>query len=437
MTDLLPPPAAPPTLLDRLLSPFARFLRLSSAGGILVLIATVAALLIANSPWHQAFEHALHTPLGIAIGGRLHELSLAHLINDGLMCVFFLLVGLEIKRELLIGELSSPRKAALPLIAAAGGMLVPAALYTAFNFDGSGERGWGIPMATDIAFALGVLRLTGRFPPAVFVFLAALAIADDLGAVIVIALFYTGHLSWTALASAAAAFLALLLLGRWRIAHPLPYALLGLVLWAAMLHSGVHATVAGVLLAAAIPLAGPVPPAQALAWAAEAARQPASESAHGELVERLINGLGSARSPLVAWEQALGPWVNFVIVPLFALANAGVVFDRQMLDAFGNTIFWGVFFGLLLGKPVGIVGASLLAVRLGWAALPGGLTRAALFAAGVLGGIGFTMALFITALAFGEQGLELQAVAKAGILGGSLIAGVLGFLLCRRLTPER
>ncbi|MCX8039202.1 MAG: Na+/H+ antiporter NhaA [Planctomycetota bacterium] len=432
MSGIAPAPEAPPSLLARLLSPFARFLRSSSAGGVLVLVCTVIALLIANSPWHAAFAHWLHTPLGIAVGGRLHELSLAHFINDGLMCLFFLMVGLEIKRELLIGELSEPRKAALPLIAAAGGMLVPAAIYTAFNFQGEGERGWGIPMATDIAFALGVLRLTGRFPPAVFVFLAALAIADDLGAVLVIALFYTGHLSWSALGLAAASFLALLLLGRARVTQPLPYVLLGLVLWAAMLHSGVHATVAGVLLAAAIPLQGPVAPADAVQWAGRTCAQDAPAA---ETVERLINGLSSARSPLVAWEQALGPWVNFVIVPLFALANAGVVFDRQMLEALGNTIFWGVFCGLLLGKPVGIVGASLLAVRLGWAALPGGLTRAALVAAGVLGGIGFTMALFITALAFGEQGLDQQAIAKAGILAGSLVAGVLGFVLCRRLTP--
>ena len=421
--------------IQKLISPFTRFLHLSSAGGILVVVCTVIALVVANSQAHAVFDHLLHYPIGLRLGGELYEKSLWHLINDGLMAVFFLLVGLEIKRELVIGELREPRKAALPLFAAIGGMAVPAAIFAALNHGGPGASGWGIPMATDIAFALGIMRLSGRVPATLLVFLAALAIIDDLGAVVVIALFYTSTIALPALLLAGIAFACLLVLGRCGVRHPLPFILGGIVLWLGILNSGVHATVAGVLLALTIPLRGAVDPDRTIAWSAEFAAAETATPNNAETVEKLAFGINRGRSPLVSWEHALGPWVNFLVVPIFALANAGVVFDRAMLAAFADPVFWGTTLGLVLGKPIGVVGASLLAVRLGIAALPAGMDRGGLLAAGVLAGVGFTMAIFISGLAFGEADPAHQAIAKAGILAASLVAGVAGFVLCRRLTP--
>lgn len=430
----IPPAPEQAPVIERLVSPFTRFLHLSSAGGILVLGCTAIALVLANSPWHAAFEQLLHAPIGLRLGEALYSKSLWHLINDGLMAVFFLLVGLEIKRELLLGELRDPRKAALPLFAALGGMAVPAAIYACFNHDGPGAAGWGIPMATDIAFALGIMRLSGRVPAALLVFLAALAIIDDLGAVLVIALFYTGSIAWPALAVAGLAFAGLLALGRAGVRHPLPFILGGIVLWLAVLHSGIHATVAGVLLALCIPLRGTIDPDRTISWTADFATAELKTPNSGDTIEKLADGIGRGRSPLVSWEHALGPWVNFVIVPVFALANAGVVFDRAMLVAVVDPVFWGAALGLVLGKPLGVVGASLLAIRLGVAALPAGLDRRSLIAAGVLAGVGFTMAIFISGLAFGEADPAHQAIAKAAILAASLVAGVAGFILCRRVA---
>jgi len=430
-----PAPAALPPIA-KLLGPFTRFLHLSSAGGLLVLGCTAIALIAANSPWQPAIDHLLHAPIGLRLGEGLYEKSLWHLINDGLMAVFFLMVGLEIKRELLLGELRDPRKAALPLAAALGGMAVPALIYVAFNHGGPGAAGWGIPMATDIAFALGIMRLAGRVPSSLLVFLAALAIIDDLGAVVVIALFYTNTISLSALAVAGLAFAGLLLLGRLGVRHPLPFIVGGIVLWLGVLNSGVHATVAGVLLALTIPISGTVDPDRTIGWTADFAEAERKTPNTGDTIERLAEGVGRGRSPLVAWEHALGPWVNFVIVPVFALANAGVVFDRAMLAAVGDPVFWGTLLGLVVGKPIGVVAASLLAVRLGWAALPDGLGRQGIVAAGVLAGVGFTMAIFITGLAFGETDPANTAIAKAAILGASLIAGVVGFILCRRLGTQ-
>jgi len=433
LPHLLPPEPAAPLPILRLISPFTRFLQLSSAGGILVLVCTAVALVVANSPWSAGFNHLLHYPIGLVLGGTTYEKSLWHLINDGLMAVFFLLVGLEIKRELLLGELRDPRKAALPLFAALGGMAVPATIYTVLNHGGPGAGGWGIPMATDIAFALGIMRLSGRVPAALLVFLAALAIIDDLGAVVVIALFYTSSISLPALALAAASFVGLLALGRSGVRHPLPFILGGVVLWLGILNSGVHATVAGVLLALTIPLRGIIDPDRGMRWASEFSAAELSTPNTDDTVERLAYGVNRGRSPLVTWEHALGPWVNFVIVPVFALANAGVVFDRAMLGAFTDPVFWGISLGLILGKPIAVVGASLLAVRLGWASVPDSMDRAGLIAAGVLAGVGFTMAIFISGLAFGERDAAHQAIAKAAILAASLVAGVTGFVLCRRL----
>ena len=427
-----PAPAQAPPIL-RLLSPFSRFLHLSSAGGILVLACTAIALAAANSAWQPAIDHVLHAPIGLRLGEAMYTKSLWHLINDGLMAIFFLMVGLEIKRELLLGELREVRKAALPLFAAVGGMVVPAAIYAACNHGGPGAAGWGIPMATDIAFALGIMRLSGRVPSSLLVFLAALAIIDDLGAVLVIALFYTSSISLPALALAGATFAILLILGRCGVRHPLPFILGGVVLWLGILSSGVHATVAGVLLALTIPLNGRISPDHTVRWTADFTSVELKTPSSGETIEKLAGGVNLGRSPLISWEHALGPWVNFIIVPIFALANAGVVFDRAMLAAFTDPVFWGTTLGLVLGKPIGVVGASLLAIRLGIASLPAGLDRRGLIAAGVLAGVGFTMAIFVSGLAFGEADPAHHAIAKAGILTASLIAGIAGFLLCRRV----
>lgn len=430
--QLPPDPQAQPAIA-RLLSPFTRFLHLSSAGGVLVLACTAIALVVANSPLHAGFDHILHTPIGLQLGDHLYSKSMWHLINDGLMAVFFLLVGLEIKREMLMGELRDPRKAALPLAAAIGGMVVPALIYALINHGGPGTAGWGIPMATDIAFALGIMRMAGRVPSSLLLFLAALAIADDLGAVLVIAIFYSDGISLPALASAGVSLGTLLLLGRMGVRHPLPFILGGIALWVSVLNSGVHATIAGVLLAFCIPVGALVDPDRTIAWTADFSKAEQQTPNTGDTIEKLSEGVARGRSPLVTWEHALGPWVNFVIVPIFALANAGVVFDAAMLKAATDPVFWGATLGLVVGKPLGVVGASLLAVKARIAALPEGLGRRELIAAGILAGVGFTMAIFISGLAFGEADPAHQAIAKAAILAASLIAGVVGFVLCRRL----
>lgn len=425
------PPAPPaPRPIDQLLRPFQHFLRQSTTGGVLVMVATVIALILANGPLHHDVDHLLHTSVSLGIGPLQFSSSCWHLINDGLMALFFLLVGLEIRRELTVGELRDPRKAALPVAAALGGMVVPAGIYALINHGGPGAAGWGVPMATDIAFALGILRLAGAVPVGALVFLAALAIVDDLGAVLVIAVFYTSDLHLAALGAAAGLVVAALAMNRLGVRHPLPYILVGVVLWMAVLASGVHATVAGVLLAFCLPSTGGVDPDHTIAWTARFAEAELKTPNTGETIEALSNGIARGRSPMAAWEHALAPWATVVIVPIFALANAGVVLDATMVKAFADPIFWGTALGLVVGKPLGVVGASLVAVRLGWAGLPAGMDRRGLFAVGCLAGVGFTMALFIGDLAFGPG--DHLTTAKAAILMSSLVAGVVGFAACRR-----
>lgn len=426
----LPEPASVPPVA-RFINPFTHFLQQSTTGGILVLVAALAALVIANSSLWPHFENLLHTSLSLSVGTLHMQSTCWHLINDGLMALFFLVVGLEIKRELLVGELRTPRKAILPVVAAVGGMVVPAFFYALFNHGGPGASGWGVPMATDIAFALGILRLVGRIPPAALVFLAALAIVDDLGAVLVIALFYTKTLNPMALMIAAGIVVGLVALGRQGVRHPLPFIVLGLALWMAVLASGVHATVAGVLLAFCIPAQGTVEPDRTLAWTARFSEAQLKTQNTGNTIEILADGIARGRSPMIAWEHALAPWASIIIVPIFALANAGVVLNaKSIIHASGEPIFWGVIMGLVLGKPLGVVGASLLAVRWGWASLPEGVDHRGVIALGLLAGVGFTMALFIADLAFGpDQRLD---TAKAAILAASFIAGGSGFWLCHR-----
>jgi NhaA family Na+:H+ antiporter len=374
-------------------SALRRFLEGQSSAGLVLMGAAALALVLANSPLLHAYEAVLHAPLG--------PLHVEHWINDGLMAVFFLLVGLEIKREALDGQLSTWPRRALPGIAAAGGMAVPALVYLTFN-NGGTAHGWAIPAATDIAFALGVISLLGnRVPASLRVFLAALAIIDDLGAVVIIALFYTAGLSLPDLAGAAVVVAVLFGLNRAGVLKLWPYLILGAVLWVLVLRSGIHATLAGVFLALAIPLRS---------------RTAAPDD--------------EAASPLHRLEHALHLPVGFLIVPLFGLANAGVPVLGLPGSALWAPVTLGVGLGLLVGKAVGVFGAATLSIKLGLADMPAYASRTQLFGTALLCGIGFTMSLFITLLAFPGEPL-LQSEAKIGILGGSLLSGLLGYALLR------
>ncbi|MFC0204423.1 Na+/H+ antiporter NhaA [Novosphingobium soli] len=381
--------------LVRLRSPSAlrRFLNSQSSAGLVLMGTAALALVVANSPLAHTYEAVLH--------GHLGPLSVAHWINDALMAVFFLLVGLEIKREMRDGQLSSWSRRILPGIAALGGMAVPALLFYAVN-TGPTARGWAIPAATDIAFALGVISLLGRRVPASLrIFLAALAIIDDLGAVIIIALFYTTQISLPDLVGAAVVVAALMAMNRLQVRRLSPYLLLGLVLWVLVFRSGIHATLAGVVLALTIPM--DMTPSRS---------------------DR------DATSPLHRLEHALHVPVGFLVVPLFAFANAGVPVLQLPASALAAPVTLGVALGLLLGKPVGVFGFSVLAVRLGLADAPAHASRMQMLGVALLCGIGFTMSLFIALLAFPGDAM-LQSEAKIGILAGSLAAGLLGYGVLR------
>ena len=434
------PPVAPSPPIDRVLRPFREFIHHEASGGLLLLAATVLALLWANSPWGHAYEALWHTPIAVGVGAATLSKDLHHWINDGLMAVFFFVVGLEIKRELLVGELASFRRAALPIAAAAGGMVAPALVYAALNFGGEGAAGWGIPMATDIAFAIGVLAILGRrVPLGLRVFLTALAVVDDIGAVLVIALFYTPTVSWTALGGAALALAALAALNRLDVRSPLAYALLGLTLWLAFLLSGVHATVAGVLLAFTIPARARIDSdafilhgRQHLATFERAHAEGEGTAFIGEIQQAAVQALEDAcdhvQTPLHRLEHSLHPWVAYAIMPLFAFANAGVRLGGDLNPLHPVTL--GVALGLVLGKQIGITLFTWLAVRAGLASLPAGVSWRHVYGAAWLGGIGFTMSLFIAALAFPDPAL-LEA-AKLGILAASLVAGIVGWLFLVR-----
>jgi NhaA family Na+:H+ antiporter len=375
------------------------FLEGEAASGIVLIGAAVIAVVWANiAP--DTYETLRATPLTVGVSPLALSKPAVLWINDGLMAIFFFLVGLEIKREVLRGELASIRKALLPIAAAAGGMLAPAALYAVLNAGGPGERGWGIPMATDIAFALGALALLGgRVAPSMRIFLTAVAIADDLGAVAVIAIFYTSELSWSALAAAAILFLALCVAARLGIHHPLPYVVVGLAVWVAVLESGVHATVAGVLVAFTVP----------------ASRPRGSRGVH-----RL------QRRPLLdRFEHRLEPWVAFGILPVFALANAGVRVSADFAAALLDPIALGIIGGLFVGKQLGIGLACWTLIRSGLGSMPSRATWRQLYGVSLMCGIGFTMSLFIATLAF-EHAATLTP-AKIGVLTGSLLSGIVGY----------
>ncbi|HEY9228479.1 MAG TPA: Na+/H+ antiporter NhaA [Gemmatimonadaceae bacterium] len=430
-------------LVERILRPFQQFVATEAAGGIVLLACAVAALVWANSSRGDAYFHLWERTLTVGFAGFALTKSLHHWINDGLMVVFFLLVGLEIKREIFVGELSSLKQAVLPIAAAVGGMIVPATIYAAFNIGGPGARGWGIPMATDIAFALGVLALLGdRIPTGLRVFLAALAIVDDLGAVLVIALFYTAGISGTALIAAGLVFTILVICNLAGVRHPMIYAALGVALWLAVLNSGVHATIAGVLLAVAIPSRTMINEdtfvlrAEAALFEFRTASIPnaatvLSNPRQQEALHTLERVVEAVQSPLLRIEHSLHKPVAFGIMPLFAFANAGVRFDAAVFASLSWRIVLGVAMGLVAGKTIGIFLTARAAVASGAAVLPANVGWRRIFGVSWLGGIGFTMSLFVATLAFGPGALLDSA--KLGILGASLVAGVAGGTLLGRM----
>ena len=428
------------TPLARILGPMQEFIHQSQSSGIILLIMTVLALVTANSPLRTWYMALLDAHVGISAGPLVLDESVLHWVNDGLMALFFFVVGLEIKREVLVGELSNLRAATLPILAAVGGVLVPAGIYFLLNRDGDAARGWGVPMATDIAFALGCLALLGnRVPLGLKVFLTAVAIVDDLMAVLVIAIFYASglHLAWLGVGLGVLVILALA--NVFGLRSPIIYGSLGVLVWVAFLHSGVHATIAGVLVALTIPARRQINAPTFLARAHGILRH--FEASQGEeprqqaevqqsAVLELEEACEQVQAPLQKMEHALHTWVAFAIMPVFAFANAGVVLSASSMGRESLPVLLGIVLGLTLGKPIGIVGAAWLAVRSGVAELPQGVNWQHMLGVGVLAGMGFTMSLFIASLAFANP--DTLATAKLAILLASLLAGVIGFVLLRR-----
>ena len=409
MTDRTDSGHVSPTLGARALHGLTEFFRLEAAGGIVLIAAAALALIAANSPLAPGYEAFRSLPLPVRIGEFGLDKPLLLWINDGLMAIFFLLISLEIKREALTGQLAGREQLVLPLVCAIAGVAVPALLFMALNHgDAAAMRGWAVPAATDIAFALGVLALLGsRVPVAMKLLLATIAVVDDLIAIVIIALFYSHGLSLTALGGAAVALAAMGLLNRRGVTALTPYLLLGVVLWLCVLQSGVHATLAGVATGLMIP----------------------HVNRHNDIPDEVEH------SPLEHLEHVLHPWVAYAILPLFAFANAGLALGGLSLDAAMAALPMGIMLGLVLGKPIGIVGAAVLMRALGWARFPAGMDLRAMLGLGLLCGIGFTMSLFIASLAYRDPLLYAEAV--LGILGASVLAAVVGFVWLRAVLPAR
>jgi len=424
---------------------FQRFFHSGAASSVALLFATLVALALANSPWADLYSRLCHMEIGVTWARAQFSLSLQHFVNDFLMAIFFFVVGLEIKRELVVGHLSSLKRAALPVTAAIGGMLPPALFYAAFNARGAGAHGWGIPMATDIAFALGLLSLFGnRVPIGLKVFLTALAIVDDLGAVLVIAIFYTSQIRWVGLVAAALCLGAIALAGRLGIRSAGVYVLLALGVWAAVFASGIHATVAGVLVAFLVPVRAQRVPErflevaqkrlEELRGAALTRESMVGDRTQLDAITDLHEAAGDMRPPALALEAELHPTVSFLVLPLFALFNAGVTIDLPTFrSGLSHPVGLGVVVGLVLGKQIGVTLFSWLAVRSGRSTLPRGVTWPVLYGTACLAGIGFTMSLFISDLAFTDE--ALIGLAKVGILCASLIAAIWGTLVLARRLP--
>jgi NhaA family Na+:H+ antiporter len=384
---------------------FKKFFQHEASSGIILLLCAVIAVIIANSPLAYDYDHLLHSYVTIGFGKLSLSMSLLHWINDALMAVFFFVVGMEIKREIVVGELKSIKRTILPVAAAIGGMVVPAIIYAAFNVGKPTISGWGIPMATDIAFALGILSLVGskRAPKGIVVFLTALAIVDDLGAILVIAIFYTSQISITALLAGLAAVAGLVIINKLKVNSVLAYTALGLILWVCLLKSGIHATIAGVVLGMTIPTVG---------------KDNCFES-----------------SMLQKLEHTLAPWSAYLIMPVFALANSGVAFDfNDFPSVITSPVSLGIIFGLFVGKQIGIFGASYLLVKLKVATLPSMVTSKHLYAASILGGIGFTMSLFVSSLSFTDN--AQLSIAKISIMTASVLAAVVGLLVFKTIKPQ-
>ncbi|CAA9272329.1 MAG: Na+/H+ antiporter NhaA type [uncultured Acidimicrobiales bacterium] len=408
------------------------FLETEASGGILLLAAALIALVWANSPWSASYQSLWHTDVRLNFGRYVLQGDLHHWVNDALMVVFFFVVGLEIKRELVEGKLRDPRTAAMPAIAALGGMVVPAALYILVTAGGEGSRGWGIPMATDIAFAVGVVALLGRRVPASLkLFLLTLAIVDDIGAIIVIGAFYSTDIQPQFFGAAAALIIVILLLSRSGVVWLAPYVVLGAALWLVTYASGVHATIAGVVLGLLTPARNMVPSSVARQWAADLDDEPTADEL--DAMTRLAR---HSQSPAERIAHVLHPWSSFLIVPIFALANAGVQIKSDSFDGPGAAaVTGGVMLGLVAGKTLGITGAAWLATRLGIARLPEGANWGMMAAIACIAGIGFTVSLFVAELAF--EGGALQDAAKVGVLAASLMAAILGAIGLRRACrPE-
>jgi NhaA family Na+:H+ antiporter len=429
-------PAAPQILADRFFSALERYLHIEAVSGIVLLIAAAVALIWANSPLAVGYEHVWHTPITVGIGPWQASQSLHFLINDGLMTIFFLVVGMEIRREIHEGALSTPALATLPLAAALGGVALPACIYLAINADPISRHGWAIPTATDIAFAVGVLALLGRsIPGSIRIFLLALAIIDDIAAVLIIAIFYTQGLDYAGFAIAAVGIVAVLALQSIGIASAFAYILPGAVIWYGLLMSGAHPTLAGVVLGLMTPVV-PRPGCEQPLDVATRALNEFSESAQASHVDeralvvplrRLEEAQRDLLPPVVRMQSILHPWVAFGIMPLFALANAGVSFSGVTFAGPTAHILIGVMLALLFGKPLGILLGSWLAVRAGWSRLPPGADWLGILVIGCLGGIGFTMSIFIAMLAFDDG--QFIGAAKLGVLLGSCAAAVCGLLV--------
>ncbi len=423
----------------RVLTPIEEFIHRQTTSGVLLMLCAIVAILIANSQWVEIYHYILETKISLGVGKWVLSMSVHHWINDGLMALFFFLVGLELKRELLVGELSNLKAAMLPLVAAIGGMVFPALIYFSFNPTGNTADGWGIPMATDIAFALGVLAVLGsRIPTALLSFLVALAIVDDLGAVLVIAVFYTEQLDFSALIGVAIILIILASINLGGVRRPLPYMLLGILLWLFLLKSGVHATLAGVFLAFIIPIRPKYDPERFLIGANELLQKIGTiyqlepniikNYKMRANIRSLENGIRNVQAPAQILEHHMHIPIAYLVIPIFALANAGIPIDIREL---GGNIFHpvsiGIIAGLVLGKLIGIAGFVWVALKLGICNLPPSLNMKHIIGVSLLGGIGFTMSIFIAELGFAHSPEDLL-MAKTGILVASVIAGVAGYV---------
>ncbi len=420
-----------------LVLPIQQFIHIQGISSFALLAAAVIALLWANSPWHDSYHHVWEVQL--TLSGL--QLPIHAWINDALMAIFFFLVGMEIKHEIVHGELADMRRAALPIVGALGGMIVPALLFVAFNYRAPGQHGWGVPMATDIAFSLGVLGMVKGIPSDLKVFLLSLAIADDIGAIIVIAIFYSGSLDRGALFAALVILAVIFALLKVGISRPILYFVLGVGFWVAILQSGIHATIAGVILGFLVPTTAPLSleDFQDIATGVSRKFRDAMAAHDLQTAKNLLGGfdalLNNTESTSERLTRQLNDWVSFLVLPLFALANAGVTFSgdasKQLLT---SRIAWGVIVGLVIGKPLGIIGFAKVAVRAGLAQMPKSVSWKQLSAVGILAGIGFTVSIFISSLAFDDPRQLMEA--KTAVLGASVIAGVAGYFLLKDGTAN-